>query len=327
MNDKNLHNNLDSFLNDDSFISYVKNLNAQYVKYWDRWLLAHPEKVDVVNEAKLIINSIQFEEDIPTKKQIDRTWANISSDINIESQKPKDQKFPIYKIFIGIAAAILLVIFINGIWSDKDTFTTTSMGEISSLVLPDKSTVELNADSKISYNSAIWEKERKLTLKGEAFFNVKKGEKFSVKTDKVIVEVLGTSFNIFDRNNLVDVRCETGKVRVINSKLKDTILLNPGFGAKMFGNNKLEIYNFNVSDKNTWKDGIVSFQNQSLKFVFDEIERQYNVKINADNSIVSRKYTGQFTLGNLDKSLYSICWPMHLKYDIEKNKVNITNTN
>lgn len=327
MNDKYLQFSLDDFLNDDSFITYVKNPESNDKIHWDNWLLAHPQKVDIYNEAKLIINSLQFKEDIPSKSQIDKNWNNISSVINNESQKSKGEKLPLQKIFIGIAAAILLIVFINGIWGGNNNLTTTSKGELSSLVLPDNSVVELNADSEVRYDDEIWKKERKLTLKGEAFFNVKKGEKFSVSTNKVIVEVLGTSFNVYDRDKIVDVRCETGKVRVINKLNNDTIILHPGTGVKMVGINKLETYKFNINDKIIWKDGIVSFENQSLEFVFEELERQYNIKVNVDKKILIKKYTGHFILGNLEKSLYSICWPMHLKYEIENNKVNIINKN
>lgn len=327
MNDKYLHFNLDDFLNDDSFISYAKNPESDDKTRWDKWLLAHPQKVNIYNEANLIINSLQFKEDILDKSQIDKNWDKIYSNINKETSTSERGKLPFMKIAISVAAAIILIGFVTSIWGGNNNLTATSRGEISSLVLPDSSVVEINVDSKISFDKKNWEKERKLSLKGEAFFNVKKGDKFSVYTNKVIVEVLGTSFNVYDRGMYVDVRCETGKVRVINKMIKDTIILNPGFGAKMLGTNKLETYNFHITDKNTWKDGIISFENQSLKFVFEELERQYNIKVIVDKTILTKKYTGYFLIGDLEKSLYSICWPMHLKYEIQKNKVNITNKN
>src|SRR5690606_4696634 len=90
----------------------------------------------------------------------------------------------------------------------------TKNGEIRQVQLPDGSTVTLNAASTIEYNSLTWFLRRKISLNGEAFFKVLKGPSFSVGAGKASVEVLGTSFNVKQRNDIVSVACFTGKVTV-----------------------------------------------------------------------------------------------------------------
>ena len=323
MNDKKIQYNLEYFLNNDSFISYVRNNDPSEVEFWENWLLEHPEKAKVLEEAKLVINSIRFKEEKPSQEQIENIWEKIESGIGNKETNSKNSKIRFIQIATGIAASILLLISVLGIWNNKNNVTVNSIAEKTSVVLPDNSLVELNENSKISYNKKQWGKERKVKLSGEAFFKVTKGNKFSVVTKKIIVEVLGTSFNVIDKKDRADVRCETGKVRVISRDRRDTVVLSPGFGAKLSADQKLQTYTFEIHDKNKLNESIISFEDKTLKFVFDELEKQYNVEVIIDDKIANRIFTGQLILNDLDKSIYSICWPMHLKYKVEGKKVYI----
>jgi ferric-dicitrate binding protein FerR (iron transport regulator) len=72
-----------------------------------------------------------------------------------------------------------------------------------------------------------------------------------------------------------------------------------------------------------WKAGIFPFENTKLENVFAELERQYDIKVEADNSINEKIYNGFFDKTNLDKALYSICWPMNLESKREGNTIRI----
>ncbi len=330
--DKYLQYNLDDFLTDDSFIAYANNSSLADVNTWNTWLSNHPDKAVICTKAKFIINTIQFEEDAISAPTKDKIWSKIHQNMNTNNNKSEthnigtkttEPKIHWLRIAIGVAASLLIFMFVAGIWSDKDIINTTSYAETNTVVLPDNSIVELNVDTKLKYNSVAWEKERTLYLSGEAFFKVQKGEKFSVHTDKAIIEVLGTSFNIYDRNNVLDVRCETGKVRVIVQEKLDTIVLTPGQGVKMI-DKEINAFNFDFNKKSSWKDGVISFESNTLSFVFNTIERQFNVKIEADKNINKRSFTGQIKLDDLQKALHSICWPMHLNYKVNDKNIVIT---
>ena len=84
--------------------------------------------------------------------------------------------------------------------------------------LPDSSFVALNMGSELYYTKKGWQTERRVELKGEAFFKVKKGSIFEVETDQGIISVLGTEFNVKSWNNYFEVTCYSGLVRVKTPK-------------------------------------------------------------------------------------------------------------
>ena len=90
-----------------------------------------------------------------------------------------------YNWATGIAASIVLLF---GMFYGLNTGTTTHQSDYGtqlSVVLPDGSEAILNANSKIEFNTTDWKNEnRTLELDGEAYFKVKKGSLFTVKTSK-----------------------------------------------------------------------------------------------------------------------------------------------
>ncbi len=321
MNDKYLQYEIEDFLTDDSFIAYAKNLDSSNVQYWKDILDEYPELKGIIEEAKRMVNSFQFEKNIPSDTQIDNIWGSIRQK-TIENHN--DTKLRnIYKIVISAAAAIILIFAITSI-IDTGEKIMTARAETNSINLPDNSIVNLNVDSKITYKKATWKKKRLVKLSGEAFFKVQKGKIFVVETPKSFVEVLGTSFNVYDRDSSLDVKCFTGKVRVISKNMMDTILLTPGFAVFQTNGKKLKTYTFDTKEKSIWKDNILAFDNKSLKFVFAELERVFDIHIVAEKSILNRYFTGQIVLKSKRETLENVCWPMHLKYKIEGKTVYIT---
>ncbi|MGS0524967.1 FecR domain-containing protein [Zobellia nedashkovskayae] len=97
-----------------------------------------------------------------------------------------------FKKFIRIAAAAAVIIFGSYFYlNNLDENIVTEYAENKEVVLPDNSKVRLNADSELSYSERKWSKERNVELKGEAFFKVAKGKRFTVATDAGKVAVLG----------------------------------------------------------------------------------------------------------------------------------------
>jgi ferric-dicitrate binding protein FerR (iron transport regulator) len=118
-----------------------------------------------------------------------------------KSMKNLLQKFEYHKLVLGIAAALLLL---AGIFSLLRFYTTTKScpaGQHLSYILPDGSSVEMNADSKITFHPLWYRFARKIDFEGEGYFEVKKSKKFEVVSESGTTEVLGTSFNIYSRDN------------------------------------------------------------------------------------------------------------------------------
>ena len=117
--------------------------------------------------------------------------------------------------FMRIAAAVAVLIAAAVFYiSTLDETFTAQYAQRTEVVLPDASEVILNSGSKLSYSERKWDEERKLSLEGEAFFKVAKGEKFTVNTSLGSVSVLGTQFNVKSREGFFEVTCYAGLVRV-----------------------------------------------------------------------------------------------------------------
>jgi ferric-dicitrate binding protein FerR (iron transport regulator) len=231
-----------------------------------------------------------------------------------------------WKRWMGIAATlVLLFTFYFMFMQNELTIIETGKGQQSSFFLPDGSKVTLNADSRVSYKADAWKNERLVNLDGEAFFEVEKGKKFAVQSSNGNVEVLGTSFNIFARNNNYRVDCFTGKVKVSNKDYDKYAILTPGLSTSIKNNQLQSIVKNNMELKGYWLSGEFHFEEAKLSEVFEELERQFNIKVDADQEIYKRLYTGYFSnKDNIDQSLELICSPMGLQFEKRNDSIYIT---
>ena len=210
------------------------------------------------------------------------------------------------------AAIFLLLITISGIFlflknRDKtvnETFSTiyAENGQISKVELPDGSMVWLNSGSKIIYNNHFATKNRKVILKGEAFFDVKKGMEipFLVSSNEITVKVHGTRFNILENqsSSKIEVVLEEGKIELFNGNNESSLcILNPGELATINRQNrKLIISKVNTERHTSWKEGILNIYNQPLKEVVKLLENRYNQPFEYENEAAELLYT--FTIKN-----------------------------
>lgn len=217
-------------------------------------------------------------------------------------------------------AAAIAVIFIASYFyiSTLDESVSTQYAERSEVRLPDNSEIILNADSRITYSEKNWDKERNISLQGEAFFKVAKGQKFTVATNDGLVTVLGTQFNVENRKGFFEVTCYEGLVSVIFN----------GEETKLPAGNSFIAINGNVlkteSPVNTtpsWMSNESTFRSIPLNYVLDEFERQYNVEVKTQNVNLEQLFTGSFSNTNINLALQSISTPSQIKYELEGNNV------
>ena len=236
------------------------------------------------------------------------------------SDKDAPRKLNFIKPLMRIAAALIIGFGALYYTMTLDTKIHTDLAEHTTIHLPDQSEVTLNAESSLVYNERNWDEDRSLKLEGEGFFKVAKGKTFDVNTNAGVVSVLGTQFNVKQRNNIFEVICFEGLVAVTynNTQTKlypgDTFLLVNG---KQIVNEKEE------KQQPTWITGESSFRSIPLGEVIDELERQYGVQMVFEKDLINTKtfFTGRFTHKNLDIALKSITLPLHLEYRKEDNSI------
>jgi len=325
MSYKDLHNFQQDLILNESFIRWVKSDFQEEDVYWSDFIDKHPENETDINAAIRFVISMSFNEDFSIDH--DKLWERISNSTKQnETSSSKIRSLNFYKIGTALLAACLLffVVFRIGIPSTRHISTGIAQDLVEKL--PDGSSVRLDAASEISYVPKKWKEERIISLKGLAFFEVKKGERFLVETDLGIVKVLGTSFSVDSRDNHFEVICKTGKVAVMNkATTTDEIILTPG-DKVILSDGLLKLIKAEIGKPNEiiWINGVYTFDNQPLSDVIRELERQYDIKVYVGNTLTSTLYTGFFRKGNLKDALHSVTWPLGMKFTIDGNKVSIS---
>ncbi|MCP2025312.1 ferric-dicitrate binding protein FerR (iron transport regulator) [Flavobacterium sp. HSC-32F16] len=231
---------------------------------------------------------------------------------NILSQKKTAPKVvPLYKKWIFRAAAIfvlaLCVTFAMKVFVPETEIA--DFGKKTTFSLPDNSEVVLNSGSEIHYKKWNWDNNRNLELKGEAYFRVAKGKKFEVQTRLGKVTVLGTQFNVKTRKNRFDVVCYEGRVKVNYAKTE--IVLTHGQSVS-FENGKQVKMTVN-SLKPEWMNNQICFYQENIRSLLDEVERQYNIKIELKTKDTISLFTGKLPATDLDTALQIISTTYHLE--------------
>lgn len=314
------------FAQDDWFIRWVKSEHLDTNEFWEKWLAENPGKAADVEAAKKLVQAIRVEETAVEPQQVKALWDRIDADISTE-QKASAKITRLRAIrWIGYAAAACAAIFlIFYLVNPFQTTISTPYGEFATEMLPDGSSVQLNAGSRVAYNAKKWDDQRRVELKGEAFFEVQKGEQFTVVTPSGTVTVLGTSFNILARDNDFEVTCFTGKVSVKNEAGTERILSKGQVTRSLNGSQLSPVTNTDLDKKAGWRQRSFYFEDYPITKVFSELERQFDIKIEAEPRVRSIEGNFIFETNNLDSALQKVCWPSRLEYSIEGSTVMIRN--
>ncbi|SDC48437.1 FecR family protein [Williamwhitmania taraxaci] len=170
----------------------------------------------------------------PATKSKEEAWQQLMAGIDRPKEDPTEKPLaPVVTfrrrlVIYGSAAAALIAIILISTILLKLTGTiqvVAPFGAFANVELPDRSSVVLNSDSKLTYSKIGWDKHRKVSLQGEAIFEVTTGEKFEVHTPVGYVRVLGTKFNVNFRNKNLEVDCLRGKVEVVLASGRKELLV------------------------------------------------------------------------------------------------------
>lgn len=260
---------------------------------------------------------------MPTQTDPSALWERIRANMqeeapvrSIRSGRPNR----IYWMAAAAAAAIALVLTFVFLWPTGMEQYQTPMAETLELDLPDRSTVVVNAGSELRYAADRWAEERKVRLRGEAFFQVEKGARFVVVTELGEVEVLGTAFNVFSRTNTFSVSCQEGSVAVRSTTGKETVL-EAGDAATLL-NGEWQTSQRAPEAIATWRSGLYTYDSQPIGTVLEEVERQYDVSISYPEAIGSEMITMRFEKSQpLQEALEPILFSFRLSFKRSGQKI------
>ena len=214
------------------------------------------------------------------------------------------------------AAVISILITAAALWFRMGpgalTEHTTRYGEITTVTLPDGSTVTLNANSSLRY-AEPWDprQAREVWLDGEAYFSVvhtDNDQRFHVHlTDDFRVEVLGTEFNVKDRHRRAQVVLHAGRVRLAidGAEQPQSVRMQPGELVEYSEVDRTLTQELvNPTPYAAWRQRQLVFERMPLREIADALEDHYGVRVTiADDDLAQTQLTGAFPLRNLDMIL------------------------
>src|SRR5690606_6153161 len=239
-----------------------------------------------------------------------------------------------------VAAMLTVGIFIGCIsyqwtkYQPQEISHSTDYGQTMEIILPDSSTVILNGNTSLRYESS-WDKSspRKIFLNGEAFFSVKhtsSQQKFVVHTaDHFNVEVLGTEFLVSNRKTKTQVVLNSGKIHLnyIEKDNNKTIKMNPGDLVSFPSSNPAQhvLNRVNPDVYSSWTNKLLVLDNTSLKEICLILRENYGLTVETtEEHLLRQKVSGSIPITTLEVLLTDIALAYGVKIDQTNKWVNIS---
>lgn len=206
---------------------------------------------------------------------------------------------------------------------------STAKGETYQVILPDGSKVWLNAISSIHYPVAFTGKDRRVTVTGEAYFEVAKKRKmpFIATINNIEVQVLGTHFNImgYDDEQAIKTTLLEGRVQVSSTANGQSSMLKPGEQAVAAHNSTLIIdHSPDIEQVIAWKNGVFDFNNVDLKTAMRQIARWYDLEVDYPPVIPNSTFWGSIHRDTKPANVLAILQKSSpLKFHLEGRKIII----
>lgn len=291
----------EEFLEDPIFRDWVRRPDPIGDKFWADFLAQYPEQTEPLKSAQSTLSEMQNYFESTSHSMLPEQGkfrARLIETMEMEKAKHISSRHVNRNRLVAIAAGLFLLLGIAGlIWQQNSAqYVTYATGfeEWKTLTLPDASVVKLNANSEIRLAEEWTEGEdRRVWLKGEAFFEVEKkpqtGVTFTVITDDLSIEVLGTSFNVHSRGEQTNVFLEEGKIKLALDGHEKILAPGDLLTYSSRKNVVTEQYKASASKHISWKDGTLILRNTPSTEILKKIQEIYGVAI----VIESEKVKGQ----------------------------------
>jgi transmembrane sensor len=325
----------DDFAMDEYFQSWVLNSGDETVRsFWESWLSEHPEKRGDVAEAKKLLQAVKFSKFELSGDQVSDLWNRIH---DAEVEPHADERRSRFAWIQRVAAVIVVTAIVGLFYLLKDNKPwveyQTAYGETRSITLPDGSSVVLNANSKLTVFSDWNEQpEREIMLDGEAFFSVvhkTNNQPFKVITaEGVTVEVLGTTFNVYNRTNGTKVVLNSGQIRLnLPTEQSETVLMKPGEMVE-YKEQHYKKRAVNPQLYSAWTNNKIILDHTSLGEMVYMLRDSYGLEVKvSDIKLLEETVSGSMPLGDPEVLLSQMAKAFQLKIKRENNVIVVEEDN
>lgn len=300
------------------------------------------------------------EKDVNTK--LENLWHEIN---NTDEAQAFLNEAPVKSLFNWrwVAAAVVMLGIVGGLfytmrYEQSDQSSATVMHQVQvpygttrQLIMPDGTKVKLNAGSTFTYPEQFSKNTRDVSLIGEGFFEVTKNARkpFLVHTNKLIIKVLGTVFNVkaYSDDKTIETTLLKGKVQVeLNNNPEKTIILLPNEKLMVANNvsqsssqsksnvSKIEYQVTTLAQvkpdeikETAWIDNKILFTNELFEDVAKQIERKYNVQvIFEDQALKTEQISGLLDKEPLQEAMQIIEQTTPFRFRMEGKNIYLSKT-
>lgn len=321
------------------------DVDKYFLRIWDG---CHKYNTDL--QSEVLLNQIQQRLNISPD---DTTLKMVSS-----------RYLDLFKYAAIFIIAFALSWFLNDQFRDSGMIdagnheVAVPLGSKSKIKLHDGSVVNLNSGSKLTYPAIFNEKNRQVSLEGEAYFEVKadSSRPFYVNTSDITIKVIGTSFNVksYPESNTIETTLVSGSLEISDKAFLGRNLMNSNKSLILSPNQKavyvkdidrltlddrkelkletgrIKIPKLSMQNKidtqslTAWKDNKLIFNNEKFEDLAVKLERWYDVKITI-KSLEFRKerFTGTFEDETTEQVLNALMIAEPFEYIIDKNEITI----
>lgn len=271
--------------------------------------------------------------DIPSDIMLDR----IHSEIDRRSRRRRWSM-----AVLKVAAAIIPLIALGLIWAELDSrlggsvFSAPEMvseaaqpGERKVLIFQDGTKVYLNAGAVITYPRTWRLDRRRVSLEGEAYFEVAHNRKrpFTVDVFNTKVKVYGTSFNVnaYPEDSTISVALIGGSV-AFEADGREHLMKPSQLLTYNRSDGSVSLVEVSHPDNYTlWTANVINFRDNTLENVMEVLGRWYDVSFDvADRSLLSRRFTFRTTQLPLRSLLDEMEYISDLKFELENDRVTVS---
>lgn len=337
------HYQAEDFMMDDYFQNWMRHQNEEAVRFWTAWVEAHPEKREAVEQAALLLSSMQFPRESLSQDEAGTLLNRVHHTIETAASASVIPLYPSRdRGWFQVAAVIaLLLLSVATLWlwnaSRGYIVERTAFGATKQVLLPDSSRVVLNGNSSLRY-AKEWESgsPREVWLEGEGFFSVmhkRNNQRFIVHaSDELDVEVLGTTFSVANRSAGVRVVLNTGEVLLsLHRQVRErSVAMRPGDLVQVdYKSGEMEKKRVNPANYSSWVEHTLTFEKTTLREVASLLEETYGLQvIMEDPALYDIKVSGSTPV---DKGLEMFFEGLEETFNLhirqEKNRVVVERKN
>jgi len=175
-----------------------------------------------------------------------------------------------------------------------ELIATTAKGETYIITLPDGTRVWMNAATVLSFPSVFKGSSRRVSLQGEAYFEVAKDKAhpFLLNTEAQELTVLGTHFNVngYPEDSRVTTTLLEGSVKITSAAAQE-VLLRPGQQSSLDAKG-MRVTPADTEEAIAWKNGYFRFNDLKIKEVMQRLARWYDIEVIYETGLTAEGFNG-----------------------------------